>query len=92
MTEKTVPKAIGTLGMLSGAGLIVLAVLVLVTNQVMNVSRDFWGNVTGVSYSFPNMPYSVVLGVLGFILFAVGAALHVRIDQKKEPAKTAPPE
>jgi len=92
MTEKTGYKAIGALGMLSGAGLIVLAVFVLLTNQVMNISRDFWGNVTSASYSFPNMPYSVVLGILGFILFAVGAVLYARTDQKKKSAKTAPPE
>jgi len=89
VTEKTGSKAIGALGMLTGAGLVVLAVFVLLTNQVMNVSRDFWGNVTSASYSFPNMPYSVVLGVLGFILFAVGAVLYARTDQNKKDGPKA---
>lgn len=43
----------------------------------MNVNRDWLGNTTGVSYEFPNVPYSIGLGVVGIIFGVVGSALHI---------------
>lgn len=62
--------------------LIAAAILILFSSFHVNVTRDFWGNVTGYSYSFPNAIYSVILGVLGFIMILAGYGLLIKGKKK----------
>jgi hypothetical protein len=51
----------------------------------INVSRDFWGNTTGVSYEFPNVPYSIGLAVAGIIFGAVGSVYRIKAKPQIQP-------
>lgn len=79
---------IGNIGIGTGGGLLALAILLVFTNVVVNVSRDFWGNVTGISYGFPNAPYCIGLGIVGVLLTAIGLAYRTR---GKEENNLPPP-
>lgn len=83
--DKTDYRAIGNIGIVAGAGFLLLGIVLVFTNIGVNVSRDFWGNVTGLSYSFPNAPYSVGLGVVGILLTAIGSAYRVKGKEEKLP-------
>lgn len=87
--KKADERLIGNIGIVAGGGLVLLAILLVFTNLGVNVSRDFWGNVTSVSYSFPNAPYSIGLGVVGILLTAIGSAY--RIKGKEEKDEPPPP-
>jgi hypothetical protein len=67
-----------------GFGLLILALGLFIVGG-MSVGRDFWGNVTNLS--FPNALLSLIIGVLAFMLVLTGVALYVRgkREEKKEP-------
>jgi len=69
-----------------GFGLLLLALGLFIIGG-MSVGRDFWGNVTRLS--FPNALLSLIIGVLAFMLVMTGIALYTR--GKREERKEPPP-
>jgi len=76
---------VGNVGIAIGVALVLLAILILFTNMKINVNRDFWGSVTGVSYEFPNVQYSIGLAVVGIVFGAFGSASRIRAKQNIPP-------
>lgn len=93
ISQRTNYHIIGNAGIAIGVALVLLAILILFTNMKINVSRDWLGNTTGVSYEFPNVPYSVGLAVVGIVFGAVGSAFRMKSKQQIQPppfSKTPP--
>jgi len=84
-SERTNYHLVGNAGIAIGIALVLLAILILFTNMRMNVSRDWLGNATGVSYEFPNMPYSVGIAVVGTVFCAFGSAFRMKAKPQIQP-------
>jgi hypothetical protein len=82
--------AYGNASIAIGIALVFLAILILFTNMRINVSRDWLGNATGVSYEFPNVPYSIGLAVVGIIFGAVGSASRMKAKPQIQPQPPPP--
>jgi uncharacterized integral membrane protein len=76
---------IGNAGIVIGVALVLLAILILFTNMKINRTFDFWGNVTGVSFEFPNVQYSIGLAVVGIIFGAFGSASRIKAKPQIQP-------
>jgi hypothetical protein len=87
-SQRTNYHQIGNVGLVIGAALVLLAILILFTNMRINRSIDIWGNVTGVSFEFPNFPYSIGLAVVGIVFGAVGSAYRIKSNPQIQPPQS----
>lgn len=88
-SQRTNYHLIGNAGIIIGTLLVLLAILILFTNFKINRTFDIWGNVTGVSFEFPNVQYSIGLAIVGIIFGVFGSAS--RIKAKPQIPQHIPP-
>jgi hypothetical protein len=71
-----------------GTLLMILAIPILFVNFRVEVNRDRLGNVTSVSWIFPNLQYSIGIAVVGIVFVGVGSAFRIRDREDKSRMPT----
>lgn len=89
--QRTNSHLVGNVGITIGTLLILMAILILFVNFRIEVNRDWLGNVTSASWVFPNLPYSIGIGVVGIVFCAFGSASRAMKPKQQIQPQPPPP-